>query len=593
MTKPESATRLPEGASDRQVADAVLRLPVSAQSAERPEAFLEYVADALESLLPVRVEIHWADVDVAPPLPSAPHHVRLNVRQQEAPYATVDVVSAAPLGPHVQFALEHLADDLTLHVDAMTIRRMRALVRELRVATAAGADLEAVSQGAVDVAVRHMGAEAAVLLLSNFGKLQQLAVHGQWSDEPEKVAQLASTAQVGLEALGPMGHADAYVTVPITSSRPARCVLVLRFAPHRQVHSLTYPVLAEMASVAAPVLDARWRDRVFTELLELNRAAEDTSTAEMYGRVLATALRLVPGADSGTLLTRSDPDEPFRFQAAVGFDIKQLAPQPISEEAARAWYGADDDGWHQGVPRVLSRTGTNIHELGTATTAGADPAARQYDQITATLCLPVLRDGYVMAVLNLDNLRGVCEFGADSTQLAYLFGAPLASLLHRQNTRDLLRKAALTDELTGLANRRAFNEALARELKRAQRGGVGPSLLHMDLKGFKAINDTFGHDVGDEVLSGVAAAIRSNVRTIDVPVRYGGDEFVALLVDTPHAEALKVAERIQSAVAHLDVGNGPIHIDIGVASCEQDGADGAQLIRIADKRMYAAKRTHW
>lgn len=591
MTQQNQGLDSPAVTAEWQLADAILRLPGDALVTGRPEEFLEYVADALEELLSVRVEISWADVDVQPPLPAMPHMLRLKVKQQDVPYATIDVLSATPLAQNVRFALEHLAADLTFHVDALTMRRMRRVLRELRSAMASSADLESITHAAVEVAVRHMDAEAAILLLSVGGDLRQVAAVGEWSDDPTAVAQVSGAARVGIEALAPMAHADWFVTVPISSSLPARMVLVLKFSPLKQTHSLTFPVLAEMASVAAPFLDAKWRDRVFMELLELNRASEETSTAEMYRRVLATALRLVPGADSGTLLTRTDPAAPFKYQAAVGFALDQLVRQPVSEESARAWYGQDDAGWLNGEPRILCGADTDIDRLGMAASPGTDPEPKLYDQIKATLCLPVLRDGKVMAVLNLDNLSEAGEFGPDSVQLAKLFGAPLASLLHRQNSQDLLRRAALTDELTGLANRRAFNEALARELQRALRSGPGPSVLHMDLKSFKAVNDAYGHEVGDQVLLGVADAIRANIRNIDVAARYGGDEFMGLLVDTPKEAALKVAARIRAAVAHLDVGLGSTRIDIGVASYEADGREAAELIRLADQRMYAAKQS--
>lgn len=590
MTQHEPDTALPQDAASLKLADAILRVPNAALVTERPEEFLEYVADSLEDLLNVRVEISWADVDLLPPVPAMPHHVRLSVKQQDVPYATLDLLSAYELDPNALFALEHLAEDLTLHVDALTMRRMRKVLRELRAAMASSSGLDAVTHAAVEVAVRHMDAEAAILLLSMNGELKPLAAQGEWSDDPTAVAQVTSVARLGLEALAPMAHADSFITVPVATGRPARLVLVLKFSPLRQTHSLTFPVLAEMASVAAPFLDARWRDRILTELLELNRATEETSTTEIYERALRTALKLVPGADSGTLLTRSDPEEPFLYQAAIGFDLEKLSRQPVTEEAARAWYGPDDAGWSHGLPRVLSRSDTDIDHLGTSISPVESAEHKQYDQIKATLCLPVLRDGKVMAVLNLDNLSEVGEFGVDSEQFSYLFGAPLASLLHRQNTRDLLRKAAMTDELTGLANRRAFNAALSREILRAHRTGLGPSVLHMDLKSFKAINDAYGHTVGDRVLMGVADAIRANVRTIDVAARYGGDEFMGLLIDTPQEHAEKVADRIRQAVAAIDVGLGPTRIDIGVASYQADGVEGAQLIRVADERMYAAKQ---
>lgn len=586
----EPRTSVRKGMDGWELAGSILQLPSLATRSDSPETFLEHVADALEELLTARVEIHWADVDVQPVAPTAPHHARLQVNQNDAPYATLDVLSAKPFTAEAAFALRHLSSALSAQLDAMTLHRMRVVMRELRAAMSAGPDVEAVSRAAVQVAVKHMGAEAGLLLLRTGNQCEPLAVIGEWSPEPAAQAQVVELAHQGLEALGPAAHDGKFITVPVSTSRPARCVLILRFSPLATVHSLTFPVLAEMASVAAPLLDARWRDRIFTELLELNRASEDTSTAEMYGRVLTTALRLVPGADSGTLLTRTEPHEPFVYQAAVGFDIEQLSEQPVSDAAARTWYGVDDPGWRQGVPRILSGASTDIDERGAEASPATDSSPWRYDQIKATLCLPVLRDGEVMAVLNLDNLQKSGGFGPDSAQLAYLFGAPLASLLHRQNTRDLLRKAALTDELTSLANRRAFNDAMARELQRAERGGAGPSVLHMDLRSFKAINDAYGHEVGDRVLVDVATAIRANIRNVDVAARYGGDEFMALLVDTPKGDAESVAERIRAAVARLDVGLGPTHIDIGVASYEEGYAEAATLIRLADERMYAAKR---
>lgn len=571
------------------LAGAILRLPERALLVtDRPDAFLEHVADGLEALLPVRVEISWASLDMDPPAPTMPHHQRLNVELNEAPYALLDVLSVSPLDEHVRFSLEHLSADLTFHVDALTVRRMRRVVRELRAAMTSGADMESAAYSAVEVARRHMEAEAAVLLLSTSSQLKPLASVGQWDLSPAAVAQVAGVARQGLESLAPMAHADTFVTVPIAARRPARLVLVLRFSPLMRSHSLTFPVLGEMASVAAPFLEAKWRDRLFMELLELNSASEETSTSEMYGRVLRTALRLIPGADSGTLLTRTEPDAPFRYQAAIGFDLEQLAQQEVTEKAARAWYGADDEGWRRGTPRILCRA--DADSMDEHISQDLDPAPMLYDQIKATLCLPVLRDGQVMAVLNLDNLNEAGEFGEDTRQLATLFGPPLASLLHRQNTRDLLTKAALTDELTGLANRRAFNGALAGELRRADRGGLGPSVLHMDLRSFKAINDALGHDFGDNVLKGVASAIQTHIRVVDTAARYGGDEFMALLVETPAEEALKVAERIRQAVAQIDVGLGPTHIDIGVASYGPDGHGAAELVRVADQRMYAAKQ---
>lgn len=568
----------------------LLDVPARASQAAYPEQLLENAADALEEILSARVEIHWANTNLQPPEPRAPGRRRLRVTQQEAPYAILDVVREEPFDPPLSRALDHLATDLTLAVDAMTMSLLRRAVRDLRTAMFSGTDLDQVTEGAVSTVVRHLGAEAGMLILRRTDEPRMLASKGAWGQDDASVRRRAEIALRGLEAYGPLAHGDGYVTVPVASSRPARIVLLLRFAPHNEPHSLTYPALTEMASVAAPYIDTWWRDRVLIELLELNRASEDTSTSEIYGRVLQAALALVPGADSGTLLTRTSESEPFRYQAAEGFDLGVLRGQTVPEASARAWYGEDDEGWHQGRPRVLSSKEVDIPRLGAASDMGAGPKVLAYDRIQSTLCLPVHRDGVVMAILNLDNLQEADGLGRDSAQLAALFGAPLASLLHRQKTRDLLHAAALTDDLTGLDNRRYFEAALSTELSRAARGGTGPSLMLLDLRGFKQINDAFGHDRGDWVLKRVAATLRSNLREIDVAARLGGDEFVVLLMDTPPGEADAVAARIGAAIGKLDGGLGPLTIDIGVASYAADGGDGARLLRLADERMYEAKR---
>lgn len=573
------------------LAERVLGVPASLESVTHPGLFLERSAQALAELLQTDVQLYWADSSPQPgPSDDA---LILPILQLGQLLATMRVERCEHPFLEVGFSLEHLAKDLGLHVDARTVRLVRKTIGELRTVMTADLGMEAVSRVAAEVIVSNLGAEAALVLLRKTDEFAPLACVGSWSKDPMTDDYVMQVAGVGIDALTTVRHCEAFLSVPIASSRPARCVLVLRFAPSSQNHGVLFPLLDELARVMVPVINSSWRDRVLTELLELNRASEETESAELYDRVLRTALLLVPGADSGSLLARTDPTAPFTFQAAVGFDLEALKKHSLTEEGVRAWYGNDGDGWAKGVPRILTAPESNIDNIGALATPDPDPEAMQYDKIKATLCLPVLRDGKVMAVLDLDNLKSAEYFGEDSLQLAHLFGPPVASLLHRQRTHELLHRAAMTDDLTGLANRRAFNLALEREVQRARRGGPGPSVFHMDLKGFKEINDSFGHDEGDRVLKMVAGAIRTRLRSIDVAARYGGDEFMGILVDTPYAEATRVAHRIQEAVASIDVGLGPVRIDIGVTSYDVDGGhvdDVERLVKLSDARMYLAKR---
>lgn len=161
-----------------------------------------------------------------------------------------------------------------------------------------------------------------------------------------------------------------------------------------------------------------------------------------------------------------------------------------------------------------------------------------------------------------------------------------------------LRARSYVDGLTGIANRRYFDVALDRELRRAQRLGGTLSLLLTDIDSFKAYNDHFGHQAGDTCLSSVAQALASRLkRPADVAARYGGEEFAAILPDTDALQARRLAESIRAYVASLKLPHAPgavrphVTLSIGVASMEKGRIDEAKaLIEAADKALYAAKR---
>lgn len=570
------------------VAERLLALPQRFASTERPDRYLEEVASELAELLSATVTLYWHDDDTHLPVAEA-SDLLMAVSRNGVPYATLHLSRPDPFSERMRRLAGHVALDLGYVVDSISGRRARAALAELRAAVQGPGDLEVFAERAIELGVRHLGAEAGALLIARHGGFQAMATVGHWPLGNGGSTRLLDAASKGIGAQGALHHAGGLLTAPIAFGRPARCVVVMRFPADKPKHEISLPVLNEMIGAAAPYLEARWRDRVLSELLELNRSSEDTSSTELYDSVLDTALRLVPGAEGGTLLTRSSPNEPFRFQAAQGFDLAHLERRPLTEDECRTWYGADDHGWRHGLPRILSSAETDIGSYGVASTPGLDPEVTDYESIQSTLCLPVLRDGKVMAILNLDNLSDPRGLGNDSGQLAFLFGAPLASLLHRQQTRDLLYKAALTDDLTGLANRRAFDAALERELARFARGGPTPTVMLMDLKGFKAINDRFGHDVGDDALTAVARALESTVRAGDFPARRGGDEFVALLTDADAADVEAVGARIKAAVAALRFGDVDLSINVGSATAGVDGDDAAALLALADERMYQDK----
>ena len=161
-----------------------------------------------------------------------------------------------------------------------------------------------------------------------------------------------------------------------------------------------------------------------------------------------------------------------------------------------------------------------------------------------------------------------------------------------ESTNARLKETSFKDEVTGLYNRRFFSLRLEEELSRYRRFNHPVSVVLLDLDGFKAVNDEFGHTVGDETLREIAQILMKHSRGINVVSRYGGDEFAVLLVETSKAGARLYADRIREVVSKYPFSHGKvITASFGVASLPDDEAGTAEdLFRAADEALYAAKR---
>lgn len=158
-----------------------------------------------------------------------------------------------------------------------------------------------------------------------------------------------------------------------------------------------------------------------------------------------------------------------------------------------------------------------------------------------------------------------------------------------------LKELSLTDGLTGIFNKRHFNERLTAEIKRAARYSKNVSLIMLDIDHFKHYNDVNGHPEGDKVLKGVADCLVQNVRDIDIVVRYGGEEFSVILPETDKKEAMVIAERIRSFVAIQPFANkenqpgGNLTVSQGISCYPEDAPEAEGLIEKADIALYVAK----
>ena len=225
--------------------------------------------------------------------------------------------------------------------------------------------------------------------------------------------------------------------------------------------------------------------------------------------------------------------------------------------------------------------------------------ARPEDQFIPVIILSVRSD--------LDSKVTGLRIGADDF-LAKPFAeaeilARCAAMLRIKTLQDQLRRTqrklaeqAITDELTGLKNRRAFDERIQEEFRRAQRYADPVSLIMLDLDNFKLVNDRYGHPFGDVVLAGAAHEIRASVRDPDICARYGGEEFAVILPKTHLSGALSVAERVWKQLGareYASPSGTPIHVtaSLGVAFYPSKDITAPELLlRFADEALYQSKR---
>lgn len=159
-----------------------------------------------------------------------------------------------------------------------------------------------------------------------------------------------------------------------------------------------------------------------------------------------------------------------------------------------------------------------------------------------------------------------------------------------EEVNDQLRRLAVTDEMTGLRNRRAFEERLVMEFSMARRRKRELAVLLLDVDDFKHINDRYGHGAGDDVLRRLGSVLRTTVRLPDLVARYGGEEFVVLLPESGEQSAMGLAGRLLERLANESWEHQKITVSVGVAAMDESHVNGYQMVHQADEALYAAKR---
>ncbi|OIQ87525.1 cyclic di-GMP phosphodiesterase Gmr [mine drainage metagenome] len=322
------------------------------------------------------------------------------------------------------------------------------------------------------------------------------------------------------------------------------------------------------ASASARVTAALWKVQAGAFLSQVE--ATKTAIAEQYV------------VDAGLLdTTRSDPRT---LDWLAGTHIKAAVLALWADEPSSGLLdivGSYDPG--HALP----------NQVGTRTTVQSFPPTALIDLLVAAereICVvvPVRTAAHDWGLLAI-----IGAVDSTSTRETYQHWAGLlCTALASQRLQAEVSRSALYDALTGLPNRRLFLERLTAAIARHDRSGTPFAVLFLDLDGFKLINDSLGHQMGDRVLTAVGDRIGRELRTVDTGARFGGDEFAILLHDTDPSGALLVARRVQAALARtLDL-DGPeisIRASMGIATSSIDYTSGEDILRDADTAMYRAK----
>jgi diguanylate cyclase (GGDEF)-like protein len=350
----------------------------------------------------------------------------------------------------------------------------------------------------------------------------------------------------------------------------------------------------------------------------------DVAIAEMVARSMAAAIRTAR-FDEERRERLESIERVLAVSRVLGADLDRERVIESICEAARDLLHADAVSWMErtadGDWRVGHAVGMPPETIGTPIDAGRGLLARTLAARERTLGsslpedwpatlrerrpggtaahlglgVPIEVDGSVVGVLSAVRVDATRRFTDHELSIADLLTAQATIAVRNAVLHARVAEAAVRDPLTGLLNRRYFDAALTHAFAAARRTGTPLSVVVLDLDRFSAVNNEFGHSVGDEVLRRVADVLRVQVREADIVARYGGEEFVIIAPGATRDQAVDVAERIRTAVSRtssrpIDGHRVAIALSAGVASMLGDERDAEELFRAADSGLLAAKR---
>jgi diguanylate cyclase (GGDEF)-like protein len=326
-------------------------------------------------------------------------------------------------------------------------------------------------------------------------------------------------------------------------------------------------------AATAEMVDALVEAAKFKQAIE-----EDRHKSDIYGR-LATILR-----------------EKFEFQRFTIYEVasskNRMAPAVVDCAADAPCHYCDTQILTDADACRAKRTGHTVDGIGLP---GLCTMFRAVDDGDTHICLPIVLSGTAGCIVQIVVAREEGPLAQMMMPFLAVYLRETAPVLEAKRLMDSLRENALRDAMTGLYNRRFLEEYVETLMAGIERRKGGFSILMLDFDYFKQVNDTYGHEAGDKVLKVLSDILVRNVRGSDLTIRYGGEEFLVILLDTDIEGAEQVAEKIRSEVAGTKVTLPTVvlqkTISIGIAQFPTDADTFWQVVKYADVALYEAKRT--
>ncbi|MEO5859563.1 MAG: diguanylate cyclase [Pyrinomonadaceae bacterium] len=437
---------------------------------------------------------------------------------------------------------------------------------------------------------RHYGVESSLWLQRDGQQFEMAAVFGELEDKPVRIeipvddkrirAAVRDDSPIVLREVQTTANKKARVIqlFPVVIGGEVRNALGIS----REVISpeLSHRILNFCRYVASRLEILRLRDavaqqeRVGSVLKDFNEQLRDIDNVDFWQKLTAITARLVDAERASLLVV--GPADSFEARASVGSSVDISGMSDLGSRVARTIL-------ENGKPALVS-------DVNKASLSSVD-AERRY-KTSSFISYPILLGGAGIGVMNFTDKGGGERFDKHDLEVLDSVATQIAVALDRLSLRKMVGEFAqlsVTDPLTGLLNRRYLEERLGEEINRSDRSGEPLSFLMMDVDDFKSYNDRFGHPAGDAALRLVGDILHQNLRGADVAVRYGGEEFSAMLPATSIDEAEAIAQRIRMHIERTEFPRRRVTISIGAATLTPDLASVDSLISAADRALMRAK----